>query len=258
MSNYTETKKTIQAFAQQGIKPEDAYRRVMKGSIKEDHAMIMKCLIGSYGAEKIAKVLAGMALFEPLIVAIPLLKEKDVQMDDVLGCISKNLIVPGAVINALLEAGATPSVLIERAEDLTIAALFDKFVTKGLKPNEVLAHIKGLDYFRGGEFIKKMKDCGADINILAKNLRLHEYLYWIGHFNKAGADEMVLVEKIRAEETLDGAYAPYCKVFHDDMVRVINKLELEEDRKALILKVESAKPYDFSDVGSAEEWESNQ
>lgn len=252
------TKKEIYALKDQGKKPEDVYRAVMGNTEEVERRVILDCLIGVFGAKIIAKMLARAAQFESLVAIMPTLKEKDVNMDDILNHISKNLIVPGAVINALLEAGATPSVLIERAEDLTIAALFDKFVAKGLEPNEVLAHIKGLDYFRGGEFIKKMRDSGADINILAKNLSLHEYLHWIDYFNKAGADEMVLVEKIRAEETLNGVYAPYCKVFHDDMVKVINRLESEEDRKALILKVESAKRYDFSDVGSVIEWELNQ
>ena len=259
MSNRNETKKSVKAMALQGVKLKTAYRRIMKGALETEYEMIAESLVEAYGADSVVKMLAGTPYFGMLAKAIPALKKNGIKVDDIPGYIYKDLLIPDAVISVLLKEGATVSELIEKMDDLYIAKHFDELVEGGMEPNEILAYIKCLDYFKGGDFIVKIsKNKKADINILARNVRLHEYLHWIDWFNKANVDKMILVDKIRAEDTLNGMYAPYCKAFHEDLMEAIGEVESQEEREALILKVESAKRYDFSDVGSVIEWESDQ
>ncbi len=250
-----EIKKIISDMAQKGTGPEVAYRKIAKKTGKVGPIFVAECLIDAYGAEAVAKMLASGCYYEVLAYSLAIFKEKGIKMDEICEWLNPEILHPYSLLHYLLVAGATPEVVINRMDNIAIADHFAVLMAAGMKPDEIAQHIKSLDAFRGGEIIVKLAKLGTDINIIARNLRLHEYLQWVGKLNAEGVDQMILVDKIRKEESLDGMYAPYCEAYHEEMMDAISKVESEEERAELIQKIETAKPYDFSDVGSAEEWE---
>ena len=236
-----------QASLDMALRGEDAAEEKFGERNAKRVRSVVDSFLEKYDAETVVRMLKNGYHYDALAFSLAVFKNDGVDMDQI--CKWLGLIPRYSLVQGLLLHGATPKDVLQHMDSIDIQNNIELFIMLGMDPNEIAEYIDSLDAIRGDLYIDALVDYGVDMNIVARNLRLNEYLDNLKYLKKVGVvDKSILVDKIRAADSLDGPMAAHCRVYREEMIRAIDEVVPENERMPLLEKVLSAKPYDFSAV----------